>query len=139
MTKSDELSCVRAGAVSRGGVRTQVSGLVVETQQLSQYQEAIPAMGSSLIMVMLLDVDDVRQSDVWCHVGNEEYNTLGGRPAPSIFSFEFSLQGVYSLQSPFKTSSHITYMSECSSHRGILARAIFGDWSRKCRRCRSRL
>ena len=37
----------RAGAGSRGGVRTQVSGLVVETQQLSQYQEAIPAMGSS--------------------------------------------------------------------------------------------
>ena len=30
-------------------------------------------------------------------------------------------------------------MSECFSHRGILARAIFGDWSRKCRRCRSRL
>ena len=52
---------MRAG--SRGGVRTQVSGLVVETQQLSQYQEAIPAMGSSLVMVMLLDVDDVRQSD----------------------------------------------------------------------------
>ena len=49
---------MRAG--SRGGVRTQVSGLVVETQQLSQYQEAIPAMGSSLVMVMLLDFDNVR-------------------------------------------------------------------------------